>query len=81
MLTPKWFVILRDVALLAVGVFGLLHQELTGQANPLLLGVYTTLLGIPGAASAIALLRSTGNGGSPPSPSVEPSSQPEPEQR
>jgi len=79
-LTPKWFVILRDVTLLVVGVFGLLHQELTGQANPYLLGVYTTLLGIPGAANAIALLKSTGSGESTHSPPPVPSSQGDSEQ-
>lgn len=65
MTTSKWFVILRDFVLLAVGVFGILHQEITGQANPLLLATYTTLLGIPGAANALSiLLRNNGNGGS-----------------
>lgn len=58
--SPKWFVVLRDLLLLGVGIFGLLHQELTGQANPALLLVYTTILGIPGAANLIAILRSTG---------------------
>jgi uncharacterized membrane protein HdeD (DUF308 family) len=72
--TPRWLVVLRDVVLLLVGVFGILHQEITGQANPLLLGVYTTLLGIPGATSALALLKGTGSGGTTPS---EPPSQPQ----
>lgn len=69
--TPKWFVVLRDLSLLGVGIFGLLHQELTGQANPALLLVYTTILGIPGATNILAILRSTtptGDGESEPSP-------------
>lgn len=71
--TPRWFSILRDLALLVVGLVGILHQEFTGQANPLLLATYTTLLGIPGAANVIAILRGTG-GGTPPSPSPPPAS-------
>jgi hypothetical protein len=66
--SPRWFVILRDLSLLVTGVIGILHQEFTGQASPLLLAVYTSLLGIPGAANVIAILRGTSS--SPPPPSV-----------
>lgn len=76
MTTSTWFAVLRDVTLLALGVFGILHQELTGQANPALLAVYTALLGIPGAANVIAIIRN-GNGGSGPSSSRGVSSSPE----
>ena len=60
--TQKWLLILRDLSLLAVGVIGLLHQEFTGQANPWLLGVYTAILGVPGAANVIAILKNTDTG-------------------
>lgn len=80
MSTPKWFVVLRDLALLAVGIFGILHQEITGEASPLLLAVYTTLLGIPGAANALAILKgTTGGGGSTPEQPRESSPQSESE--
>lgn len=47
----------RDLLCLAAGVFGIVHQELTGQIRPELLIVYTTLLGIPGAVGLIQLSR------------------------
>lgn len=69
--TQKWLVVLRDLLLLAVGIFGLLHQEITGEANPWLLAVYTAILGVPGAANILSILKSTGSGeslqSSPPS--------------
>lgn len=77
MATSKWFIILRDLLLLGLGVFGILHQELTGNANALLLAVYTTLLGIPGAANLYAIVRSTSSGASPPSAPQPPASQQE----
>lgn len=60
--TPRWFVILRDLSCLAVGLIGILHQEFTGTASPVLLATYTTLLGIPGAANVIAILKGSGGG-------------------
>jgi hypothetical protein len=69
--TPRWLGILRDLVCLAAGITGIMHQEFSGQASPLLLAVYTSLLGIPGAANALAILRGTG-GGSPPSSSRSP---------
>jgi hypothetical protein len=47
----------RDVALTLIGIGGILHQELVGPVKPELLIVYTTLLGIPGAANLIGLAR------------------------
>lgn len=71
--SPRWFVILRDLSCLIVGLVGILHQEFTGTADPLLLATYTTLLGIPGAANVLAILKGTG-GGTPPSSSPPPAS-------
>ncbi len=72
-LSPRWFVILRDLACLVTGLIGILHQEFTGTADPLLLATYTALLGVPGAANVLAILKGTG-GGTPPSPSPPPAS-------
>lgn len=69
--SPRWFVILRDLSCLIVGLIGILHQEFTGTADPLLLATYTTLLGIPGAANVLAILK---GGGTPPSSSPPPGS-------
>lgn len=68
-----------DIALLLVGIGGIIHQEWTGQVHPELLMVYTAILGIPGVAGAIQLLRSGNgsgekggtNGSSSPSPDPE----------
>ncbi len=42
--------VVRDLGCTLVGLGGIVHQELTGAVNPWLLGVYTTILGVPGAA-------------------------------
>jgi uncharacterized membrane protein YuzA (DUF378 family) len=47
--------ILRDLGCWAVGIFGVLHQELTGKVNAELLLVYLALLGIPGAVALLQL--------------------------
>lgn len=80
----KVLVLLRDLAPLVLGIFGVLHQEITGRVNLDLLGLYTLLLGTPGAIAVVHLVR--GNEGQsdtpssspapPPSPSVEPSASP-----
>lgn len=49
--------VIRDVLCLAVGVFGILHQEITGSVQGELLLVYTALLGIPGAIGLLQLSR------------------------
>lgn len=49
--------IVRDVGFLLVGFGGILFQQITGQVNPWLLGVYTTMLGIPGAIGLLQLGR------------------------
>ena len=51
--------VVRDLTCLAVGVFGVIHQELSGRVNPELLVVYTALLGLPGAISVLQLVRGT----------------------
>ena len=69
--------VVRDVACLVVGIFGIVHQELTGHVSSALLAVYTTLLGIPGTIGLLQMLRgnhefpgtTTRSSGSPESPS------------
>ena len=51
------FTVLRDLVLLGLGVFVVLHQELTGQVRPELLLVATTLLGLPGTIGLVQLFR------------------------
>jgi hypothetical protein len=62
--------IARDFGCLMTGIGGIVHQEYTGHPLPALLAVYTTLLGIPGAAALLALLRRPTTDG--PSPSSAP---------
>lgn len=73
---PALITVLRDVALTAIGLGGIVHQELYGPVKPELLIVYTVILGIPGAANIVQLLRSTPT--AEPPPSSPPSSSPSP---
>jgi len=52
-----WFGVLRDITLLGIGTFGILHQEWTGHVNVALLTVYTAMLGVPGVARVIEVFR------------------------
>lgn len=68
----------RDLVCLGVGSFGIVYQQLQGVINVPLLGIYTVLVGVPGAAGALRLLRSVpiepAPSGSPPpsSPTAAP---------
>lgn len=54
-----WTRILRDFAIVIVGVFILIHETLTTQTpNPLLIGAGLVLLGLPPALRADEWLRS-----------------------
>lgn len=71
----------RDVGFLLIGFGGVVYQQISGNVNPWLLAVYTTMLGIPGAIGLLQL-RGTGKpatpstpGSPPPSPSSPSSSQ------
>jgi hypothetical protein len=41
--------VVRDLVVTATGVFGVIHEELTGRANPYLLLLYAVVLQVPGA--------------------------------
>jgi hypothetical protein len=45
------------LVLLAVGTFGIVHQEITGHFNLPSLGLYATAIGIPGALGVRQLAR------------------------
>ena len=74
MRTQALLTIARDAGFLLVGFGGVIFQQVTGNVNPWLLAVYTTMLGIPGALSVLQL-RGTGKPATPPTPG---SSQPSP---
>lgn len=44
--------LLRDVAMVALGTFMLIHETLAPEPQPLILGAALTLLGLPGAIRA-----------------------------
>ena len=46
----------KDVGLIALGMWGIWHQEHTGEVRGELLIVYTVILGIPTATNILALL-------------------------
>lgn len=62
---------------LVVGFGGVIWQQVTGDVNPWLLAVYTTMLGIPGAIGLLQLGRGTGRA-TPPSTASPPSASPPP---
>jgi hypothetical protein len=57
---PNKFVVIRDSVLLGGGMAGIAFQQITGQINPLLIGVYVTMLGLPGLSSGRWLLKQIG---------------------
>lgn len=63
---PTTFTAVRDAILLGLGVSGIAFQQITGQVSLPLLGVYMTLLGIPGLSNGLWLLKQIGE---PPSSS------------
>lgn len=66
---PTTFVAIRDVVFLTLGVAGIAFQQITRDVQPILLGVYMTLLGVPGLSNGLWLLKQIGE---PPSSSPRP---------
>jgi uncharacterized membrane protein HdeD (DUF308 family) len=56
---PGWFVLLRDLVTLVLGVFIIVNQTLNNYQNYPLLGVATILLGVPGAANLLWAVKNT----------------------
>lgn len=77
---PTWFKVLRDLVCLAVGGWGVIHEELSGHPSPTVLAVYAVMMVSPGVLAAGWLAREgTGGQSSPPpgdSPPPPSSSQP-----
>jgi len=67
------YTIARDALLLAGGLAGIAFQQVTGHTDPVLLGVYLTLIGGPGVLGLASLARA-GRPETP--PTAEQSSQP-----
>jgi hypothetical protein len=49
--------VIRDSILLAGGVLGVGFQQVTGNVNPILIGVYLTMLGVPALSNGTWLLK------------------------
>lgn len=71
--TPPWLTVLRDVACLALGVWGVIHQELSGKADLGLLTFFAILMVAPAALAAVWLAQS-GTAGPSSDPPVQPPS-------
>jgi hypothetical protein len=63
----------RDVGSVALGLWGIYHQQITGVTSWELLVVYGALLGVPGVAGVLQLLRN-GGAGTASLPSASPAS-------
>lgn len=54
----------KDVALFAVGLGGIVYQQVTGQVDVALLAVFTAMTGVPGLTNLLSLLRGSGTASS-----------------
>lgn len=75
--TPPWLVVLRDVVCLALGVWGVIHEELSGKADLGRLAFFAGLMVAPAALAAVWLAQS-GTAGSSSDPAVSPPAPPSP---
>lgn len=73
---PARFTAIRDSVLLTAGVLGVGYQQITGEVNLPLLGVYMTMLGIPGLTSGFWLLKQIGEPQSSASPAQRSAGEP-----
>lgn len=64
--------VVRDLVCLAVGVWGVIHEEMSGKADLGRLGFFAVLMVVPGALATVWLAQSGTASALPPSPS-EPS--------
>lgn len=74
---PAWVTIMRDLVCLGLGVWGVVHEELSGKPNLGVLALYGVLMVAPGALATLWLAQSGTGSASPPSP-PEPSPPPLP---
>jgi hypothetical protein len=60
----------RDAVTFAVGIGGIVYQQLTGQVDVALLAVFTGMVGVPGVTNLLSLIRGGFGTNSPPSTSL-----------
>ena len=75
---PSRHSVIRDTVLWIAGLAGIGYQTVTGDVNPILTGVFMTMLGLPGVGGIISAVRSTA---ASQSPSQQSSSSPQPSAR
>lgn len=71
---PSRHSVIRDTVLWIAGLAGIGYQTVTGDVQPILTGVFMTMLGLPGIGGLISAARSTTASQSPSPPSSSPSS-------
>ncbi len=77
--TPPWLTVLRDVVCLALGVWGVIKEELSGKADLGRLAFFAILMVAPAALAAVWLAQSgTAGPSSEPPASLPPPSPPSP---
>lgn len=52
---PTWLNVVRDLACILIGSFGLVYSTVTGVTSPELIAAYVTLLGVPGVVNLLEL--------------------------
>lgn len=72
---PAWLTVVRDLVCLGVGVWGVIHEELSGHPNLGVLALYGVLMVAPGALATVWLAQS-GTASASPAPPAEPSPSP-----
>ena len=71
--TRRRISVTKDTVLCAVGIGGIIWQQVTGDVNFALLGVFTAMAGVPGLTNIISMVRGPGTASSS-QPSVSPES-------
>ncbi len=76
--TDRRVTVARDLILFVFGLAGIAYQQVTGDVNAVLLGIFTAMTGVPGLTNLVSLLRGTPTGGSSSAPAPsEPGSESE----
>jgi hypothetical protein len=71
-------IVLRDLVCLAVGVWGVVHEELSSKPDLGRLAFFSVLMVAPGVLATVWLAAQSGIGGQSSPPQVEPSPSPSP---
>lgn len=70
---PAWLTVTRDLVCLALGVWGVIHEELSPHPSVEVMGLYGVLMVAPGVLAAWLLGRTGPPSLPPPSPPSSPS--------